>query len=362
MTTEDSIADAVGRASTGSVVPRPTAKLTIRDVAQAAGVSAATVSRALRGFDNVDERTRDRILAVAKTLHYSVSPVASRLASGRTGTIGIVTPYVGGWYFTEVFAGIEEGLKRHDMDLLLHTTEDLETLGLPGAAERMRRRVDGALVIGMSLPRHEIEALADLQMPVVLLGAIGHGLPSVAIDDRLGARKAVQHLVDLGHTRIGLVTGRELPTQILPENDRLEGYLDVLTEHGLSASASLRAVGGFTAAGGERAMTRLLARTPRPTAVFCMSDEMAYGAMRALGRAGLHAGSDRERGDIAIIGFDGHDLADAFDLSTIEQPIRILGRSALELLMTAVGAESPEVKGESLVLPTELRVRGSTSS
>src|SRR4051812_49547117 len=100
--------------------------LTIRDVARAAGVSTATVSRALRGLDNVDPATRDRVVRIARELKFSVSPSASRLATGRTGSIGIVTPFIGGGDFTELFAGLEANLRNHDFDLLLHAT------GMPG--------------------------------------------------------------------------------------------------------------------------------------------------------------------------------------------------------------------------------------
>src|SRR5581483_1276875 len=124
--------------------------LTIRDVARAAGVSTATVSRALRGVGNVDPRTRTRVVAIAQEMKFSISPTASRLASGRTGAVGIVTPYVGRWYFTEVFAGLEAGLAQYDVELLLHAT------GMPGgqpheveAGVRMRRRVDGVIVLGL---------------------------------------------------------------------------------------------------------------------------------------------------------------------------------------------------------------------
>jgi DNA-binding LacI/PurR family transcriptional regulator len=338
-------------------------RLTIRDVARAAGVSPATVSRALRGLENVDEQTRERIVDLARDMNYAVSPAASRLATGRTGTIGIVTPYVGRWYFTEVFAGVEEGLKPYDVDLLLHVNESLDRPELPQAHIRMRRRVDGALVLGMSPDHDDVANLAGMDVPVVLLGARAEGVPSVSIDDRLGARCAVEHLIATGHTRIGLVSGRRLPTYILPENDRLAGYLDALGEHGLAAPAELREVGEFTTEGGERAMTALLARSPRPTAVFCMSDEMAYGALQALRRAGLRAGGDRDRGEIAVIGFDGHDLAASFDLSTVSQPVRALGRAAAEMLMAAVnapadGAFPPPAK--EVTLPTTLVVRGSS--
>src|SRR5579885_3513446 len=101
--------------------------LTIRDVARAAGVSTATVSRALRGVGNVDPSTRRRVIAIAQEMKFAASPAASRLASGRAGAVGIVTPYIGRWYFTEVFAGLEAALAPHDVDMLLHST------GLPGS-------------------------------------------------------------------------------------------------------------------------------------------------------------------------------------------------------------------------------------
>jgi DNA-binding LacI/PurR family transcriptional regulator len=309
-------------------------------------------------MDNVDLRTRERIVALAGELNYAVSPAASRLATGRTGTIGIVTPFIGRWYFTEVFAGVEEGLKHHDVDLLLHVTESLDHPHLPLAHVRMRRRVDGALVIGLSPDGEDLVGLAALDVPVVLLGARADGFSGVSIDDRAGSRTAVEHLIDSGHERIGLITGRQLPTPILPENERLAGFLDGLQAHGLAAPAEWRAIGDFTTAGGERAMTELLATRPRPTAVFCMSDEMAYGALRTLRRAGIRPGGEPDRGEIAIVGFDGHDLAEAFDLSTVAQPVRDLGRAAADLLMARVAC--PDSPPQSIVLPTRLTARRSS--
>ena len=335
-------------------------RLTIRDVARAAGVSSATVSRALRGLDNVDEQTRRRIVELARSMNYTVSAAASRLATGRTGTIGIVTPYVGRWYFTEVFAGVEEGLKPFDVDLLLHVTSSFDQ-DTPSAHIRMRRRVDGALVLGMSPVPEDLAGLAAMGVPVVLLGARADGLSSVSIDDRAGARSAVEHLISLGHRRIALISGRRLPTPILPENDRLAGYFDAMHAHGLPVPDDQREIGEFSTEGGERAMTALLARSPRPTAVFCMSDEMAYGALKALRSAGLRAGGHADCAEIAVIGFDGHDLADIFELSTVSQPVRDLGRAAAELLMAAVNSTAPSGEpAREVTLPTTLVLRAST--
>ena len=332
--------------------------LTIRDIAQRAGVSSATVSRALRGHDNVDARTRERIVAIARELNYSVSPAASRLATGRSDTVGIVTPYVGRWYFTELFAGIEAALKPYDLDLLLHTTsEPIDGAGVADAHLRLRRRVDGAVVVGLAPDGREIEGLSRLDVPIVLIGSQVPGLASVSIDDRLGARTAVTHLADGGHERIALISGRRLPTGFVPENDRLAGYVEALRARGLPCDESLRAVGDFTTVGGERAMDELLGRRQRPTAVFCMSDEMAFGAVRALRRAGLRAGGDRAAGEIALVGFDDHDLAEVFDITTMAQPVRRLGTLAVGLLIDQL-----EQRGEprAIVVPTELRVRASS--
>ena len=328
--------------------------LTIRDVARAAGVSTATVSRALRGLDNVDPRTRDRIVAIAREMKFSVSPSASRLATGKAGAVGIVTPYVGRWYFTEVFAGLEAGLASYDVDLLLHAT------GLPGetparpvpANEHMRRRVDGVIVLGMPRDQVDSEGLHDIDVPVVLLGTSEPGFSSVSINDRLGARLAVEHLVAQGHVRIGLISGRPEPAMFMPENDRFAGYLDVHAEHGLPVDPDLREFGHFTMRGGEMAMRALMQSAQPPTAVFCMSDEMAYGAIRALNQAGLAPGRD-----IAIIGFDGHELAEVFELSTIEQPVRQLGWDAAAMLMRHIASPAA---AQEIELPTQLCVRAST--
>lgn len=337
---------------------RATSRITIRDVAAAAGVSTATVSRALRGLDLVEPRTRDHVVAVARQLKYSVWLPASRLATGHTGIVGIVTPSVGRWYFTEVFAGVHEQLRNHDVELLIHSAEETGESIFGSAAARLRRRVDGALVVGMAPSRQDLADLKSIDVPIVLLGAQVAELPSVSIDDRAAARTAVQHLVERGHQRIGLITGYPVPTAALTQTARLRGYLDVLAQHSLPSPPELRVPGWFTAEGGQAAMRQFLDLLELPTAVFVMSDEMAYGAMRALARAGLRAGGDRTAGDIAIVGFDGHDLAGAFDLTTVHQPVRALAQAAADLLLARMGAGCRD--GVSVVMPTRLQIRGST--
>jgi DNA-binding LacI/PurR family transcriptional regulator len=217
------------------------------------------------------------------------------------------------------------------------------------------------LVIGLAANSNELKAMGEAEFPIVLLGSRSPRFPSVSIDDKLGARTAVEHLADLGHERIGLISGRVLPTRFLPENDRQRGYLAVLTERNLPTDRALREVGLFTSAGGEEAMAKLLARPKPPTAVFCMSDEMAFGALRAIAATGRSVGGNRAAGEIAVIGFDNHDLSGLFDLSTVGQDVRGLGRAAAEQLMRyVIGTSGAEERVQ--IHPTQLHVRGTTST
>jgi LacI family transcriptional regulator, repressor for deo operon, udp, cdd, tsx, nupC, and nupG len=328
--------------------------ITIRDVAREAGVSTATVSRALRGLPNVDPVTREHVRRVADRLDYVISPAASRLASGRAGSIAVITPFLGRWYFSKVLSGVERVLQRSDLDLLLYSTGDPSEEHRVPPHRRLRRRVDGVLVIGLPADSPDLQELFELDMPVTLIGAHSVGVSSVSIDDVEGGRMASQHLINLGHERIGLISGRPLPTPFFPENDRLAGYRQALEASGLSIEASLQVPGYFTIEGGEHAMTAQLAQRTPPTAVFAMSDEMAFGALRALRRHGIRPGHD-----IAIVGFDGHEMCDMLDLTTVTQPAEELGAAAARCLLDLL--DDPAREPEVLRLPTQLCVRGSTT-
>ncbi len=326
--------------------------LTIKDVAREAGVSTATVSRALRGHSNVDPGTRDRIVEVARRLDYVVSPAASRLASGRTGSVAVLTPYVSRWYFASVLAGIEEAMQQMDFDCLLHTVPEPGVASLDIAGRRLRHRVDGVLVIGLQASSPDVSSLMAQGFEMTLIGNVAEGASSVLIDDYGGALTATRHLVNLGHRSIAIIGGSDGP--FLVERNRLAAYRAALDEAGIERHPGLEVTGGFTVDGGEAAMSVLLARAERPTAVFAISDEMAFGALRALRRHGLVAGRD-----ISVIGFDGHEMSDFLDLSTIAQPVKELGLQGARALLTQIA--QPD-RLETKVLPTVLTVRASTSS
>lgn len=326
--------------------------ITIRDVAQAAGVSTATVSRALRGLPHVDPETRERVRRVAQEMDYVVSPSASRLASGRTGTVAVITPFIDRWFFSTVLSGISDVLQAREVDLIVFEVGDPSTSpGLP-TERRLRGRADGMIVVTLPTDAPRIADLLEIGLPASFIGATWPGVPSVCIDDAAAARTATQHLINLGHQRIGIISGR--PQASTSQGNRSLGYREAMTGAGLKVDPALEAHGYFTVAGGEAAMTALLSQPNPPTAVFAMSDDMAFGAIRSLQRHGIRPGSD-----IAIASIDGHDLAELLDVTTVGQPVAEMGRMAAQaLLARMLGSEAD--RSRDVVVPTTLVVRGST--
>ena len=326
--------------------------ITIRDVAQAAGVSTATVSRALRGLPHVDPETRERVRRGAAELDYVVSPSASRLASGRTGTVAVITPFIDRWFFSTVLSGISDVLQESDVDLLVYEVGDPATSpGLP-AERRLRGRVDGVIVVTLPTDAPAIADMLEIGLPTSFIGVRWPGVPSVCIDDAAAGRMATQHLINLGHKRIGIISGR--PQASTSQASRALGYVTAMEGAGLTPDPSLEAYGYFTVAGGESAMTSLLSQPKPPTAVFAMSDDMAFGAIRALQRHGIRPGAD-----IAIASIDGHELAELLDLTTVGQPVAQMGRMAADALLgRMLGRET--AAPDEMTVPTTLVVRGSS--
>ncbi|MFM9049089.1 MAG: LacI family DNA-binding transcriptional regulator [Actinomycetota bacterium] len=326
--------------------------ITIRDVAQAAGVSTATVSRALRGLPHVDPETRERVRRVAAELDYVVSPSASRLASGRTGTVAVITPFIDRWFFSTVLSGISDVLQAREVDLIVFEVGDPSTSpGLP-TERRLRGRADGMIVVTLPTDAPRVADLLEIGLPASFIGATWPDVPSVCIDDTAAARTATQHLINLGHQRIGIISGR--PQASTSQGNRSLGYREAMTGAGLDSEPALEAHGYFTVSGGEAAMTSLLSQPNPPTAVFAMSDDMAFGAIRSLQRHGIRPGSD-----IAIASIDGHDLAELLDLTTVAQPVADMGSMAAEALLSRMlwgASEGPH----DVVVPTTRVVRGST--
>ena len=327
----------------------------IEDVARHAGVSIATVSRALRNLPDVAPSTRDRVLVAAAELDYVASPFAARLASGRTKTVGVVVPFVNRWFFAEVINVVEAVLREAGFDLLLYNLGDEAGRARFFDVMPLRKRVDAVLVVGQVLTRDEIEALQTLNCPLGLLGLSTPGFHSVRIDDVSAAREATSYLLSLGHTRIGLIGGDTTDQlRFTPPLHRGEGYREALRAHGHDLDPALEVLGYFTIDGGMTACEQLLALPERPTAIFAESDEMAYGALRVI--RGQHL---TVPGDIALMGFDDHTIAEVMDLSTVHQPVAAQALDVTTRLLLDI-AEGGELPVDDVVLPTELVIRGST--
>jgi len=331
--------------------------ITIRDVAAAAGVSTATVSRALRGLPNVDQVTRERVKEVAAGLDYVISPSASRLASGRTGSIAVITPYIARWFFSEVIASVESVMQQAGMDLLLRNVGDYQNghARIP-PTPRLRRRVDGILIVSLPAQDPDLEPILSLGMPTAMIGGVAPNVESVVIDDVAAASKATEYLVFLGHERIALMAGGPSEARFTAESQRERGFHLVMKQNSLVEDPMLEVFGHFTIEGGESAMDALLNQSNPPTAVFAMSDEMAFGAIRSLRKHGLEPGRD-----VSIVGIDDHPMSSYLGLTTVSQPVSELGIKAGEqLLGQIVGIEPPGGNGRVSELPTELIIRNST--
>jgi LacI family transcriptional regulator, repressor for deo operon, udp, cdd, tsx, nupC, and nupG len=326
----------------------------IEDVARLAGVSIATVSRALLGLPDVATATRARVLAAADELDYIASPFAARLASGRSATVGAVVPFINRWFFAEVIDTVETALRKAGYDLLLYNLGDEAGRSRFFEVMPMRKRVDAVVVISLVLSDKEFDALDALGEPVALLGLERTGSLSVRIDDVHGAQQAVEHLLALGHRRIGLIGGdTDDPMRFTPPLRRRDGYRDALRAAGIELDPALEVLGYFTVEGGSQAAEALLALPERPTAIFAESDEMAYGALRSIRRANLSVPAD-----VAVIGFDDQVNAELMDLSTVRQPVAEQALDIAERLIAVMA--DPDAERDAVVLPTQVVVRGST--
>ena len=328
----------------------------IRDVARAAGVSTATVSRALRGLDRVSEATRNKVLIAADELQYVASPPAATLASGRTWVVGVVLPFLHRWFFATLLDGTEEVLRRHGYHILLFSVgvrTSSRTLILD--QRLLAKRVDALLVLAADLEPEEVALLQALHVPIVTVGVDLEGWDRVGIDDVGASRLALRHLIELGHRRIGYVGGTPAEdVHVATAVERRRGVREELDGAGLALDDALVVESDWTVPGGVVAGRQLLAEAEPPTAVLAASDEMAIGVLLA---ARTH-GREVPR-QLSVIGIDDHEMAFTHDLTTVAQPVREQGRVAGQLLLDALAGEQATSRTATL-LPTRLVVRGST--
>jgi LacI family repressor for deo operon, udp, cdd, tsx, nupC, and nupG len=326
--------------------------MTIRDIAREAGVSTATVSRALRGLPNVDPRTMAKVMSVVERFDYVISPTASRLASGRPTAVAALIPELSRWYFATLLFGAEPVFQTADLDLLMFGTGTGQEVRRRPSPRRLRRKVDGFLMLGPDPVLEQVKVVRELALPTVLVGAMDPVVSSVFVDDVKGGRTAANHLLELGHERIALIAGDRTPASA-PDRDRREGFTQAMSAVGFGVDPELVVFGAFSASTAEVVASHLLARSRPPTAIFAISDEMAFGALRAVRSAGLIPGVD-----VSVVGYDGHDMSDSLDLTTVAQPVEVMGGEGARLLVDQL--RNPDTSIRHVQFSTELIRRRSS--
>ncbi len=332
--------------------------ISIEDVAEQAQVSTATVSRALRGLPRVSPATRARVLAVAQELGYVASPSASRLASGRTRTVGLLVPSVDRWYFGRAIEGVDQILRDSGYNLLLYSLGgDFAQKRKRSFTEAMvRKHIDALLVLTLQLSEEELGQLQHTGIPLLSVGGPVQGCAGVFIDDQAAAQTVSDYLIKLGHRKIGHLHGglNDERTFRVP-NLRNSAFKAAMARAGVELRPEWQASGDFTVSGGARAAAQIFDHPGElPTAIFCYSDEMALGAMYEAQRRGI-----RIPEELSIVGIDNHDFSGPAGLTTVAQNPREQGRVAAAMVLAELDGVSGSLQGR--IMPFELVERTSAA-
>lgn len=335
-------------------------QVTIYDIAKEANVSVATVSRVLNNTAPVKDSTRSKIMRLIDQYQFQPNALARGLSKKETGTIGVILPDVTNPFFPEVFSGIERMAR--DMGYTFFLCDTL------GDYEResqylnilREKQVDGIIFLGgrINLSRCKPELAEEVvetanRIPLVLVNGNlpGTSLYRVITNESKGAEIATQYLIDSGHRDIAFIAGND---NMSTTAQKVKAFKRIMACNGLSVPSARVLYGDFSMASGERLMKRILAEAERPTAVFCVNDFTAVGALKAAMKAGVNVPND-----ISIVGFDDIPLASAIypELTTIKQQMDQLGSTAVQVLHRLIMKE--KVKKLTVIEP-ELVVREST--
>ena len=331
--------------------------VTIKDVAQAAGVSITTVSHTINGTRRVSDRLQARVLKAMKDLDYRPNVLARSLRVGRTRTIGLIIPDNSNLFFAEIARTIEDIGYQHGYSVILCNSD-----GKPEKQQRyiqtlVDKKVDGIIFMSSGESADDLQQLVDNNIEVV---AVDRDVPrpctdTVLLDNESAGYQATQHLIELGHRRIACISG---PSELTSSAQRVVGYRRAMREAGLELNPAYLVTGDFQIEGGETGIIQLMGIMPRPSAVFVCNDMMAIGAIRGALQLGI-----KVPGDLSLVGFDDIALARAMSpaLTTMAQPVPDLARSATELLIQRMKGQLGSEHRQRIVLPARLVVRDSCS-
>ena len=328
----------------------------IKDIARVAGVSTATVSRALSDSSLVTEATRDKVREAARKLNYRLNVRARNLRIQKSMAVLLVVRNMSNPFYLDIFKGVEAIARAAGYVVLMGNTEDDADREIEYFDMLRDGHADGMILMTGNLPEdHQVlDPTAGLVPIVVALEAVDHsGLAHVQIDNHAASKTAVEHLLSLGHTRIGHIAG---PVPEVLGQLRLDGFRDAMNTAGHSVPDAFEAVGDYSIQSGRRCCREIFQSSEKPTALFVANDEMAFGAIGELRDMGL-----RVPEDVSVIGFDDLFVSDSFSppLTTIRQPSVDIGQKSMMVLLDILGSRvrSPEISQ----MPTELVVRGSTA-
>ncbi len=333
--------------------PPPSRVATMLDVAAAAGVSTATVSRVLANHSVVRRSVRDKVLQTIQKLNYHPNRVARDLRSGLRKVIGVIIPDLQNPFLTEVVQGVESVLYQAGYSLMLGNSDGLADREQTHLAVVRGEGAAGLIIVPSNDPRANYQQLSSWNIPVVAVDRMPRGLQIdfVSTTNYQGAREATEHLLSHGYKEIGLING---PWEISVAQERLTGYCDALRAAGIAIREQLIIHGDFRQVGGRTAMHRLLRLPKPPRAVLVGNNLMTLGVFQAIHEKGIKIPSE-----IAVFGFDDMPWAISLrpPLSAVAQPAVEVGRTAAQMLLERLS--DPRRLVRQLVLPTRLVVRSS---
>jgi LacI family transcriptional regulator len=313
---------------------------TIKDVAKAADVSVATVSRVLHNLAGYSEKTKQKVMHTVEELGYQPNAIARGLINKRTQTIGVLFPNVSSSFSSDILHGIEEVAHEKGFSVIVCNTAEDGKRTLKYLQVLREKQVDGIVFTSEVLKDEYYQAIKEMRVPVVLVNTMSqkHMIPYVKVDDRQAAYQATDYLIQKGHRKIAMIGGT--PRDQIAGIPRMDGYRQALNDNGIAYVESRVAYGNFSLVSGREAMEKLLVEAPPFTALFAASDEMAIGAMGIAMEKGLKIPDD-----ISIIGYDDLSLASMVfpPLTTIHQPLTTMGRLASEKLISLIEEGSDKV-------------------
>ncbi len=331
---------------------------TIRDVARKAGVGLGTVSRVINASPHVSETTRQRVRQAIGELNYVPNPTARRLSTGKTLIIAVIVPFFTRPAEIERLRGIEGTLAESNYDLIIYNVETVQRRDACIREIPRKERADGVIIISLSPRTEDLPYLVQADVPIVLVDANHPSLTMlnrVIVDDLQGGRQATQHLINLGHTKIAIISDYlENAFNFTSSRDRYNGYRQALNAAGIGFRPEYHRQAEHGRHEAYTLVLEMLALPEPPTAIFAASDTQAMGVLQAAAELGL-----RVPEELSVIGYDDIEVAEYLELTTMRQLLYESGQRGVELLLDILHDPGAAVKYD--VMPTELIIRRTTA-